>query len=331
MNADHPIPAWRVVMDGEDLTDRIAPRLLDLTLTECRGEEADQLELRIHDHDGQLAIPKRGVQLKVAIGWRDAGLIDKGTFKVDEAEHSGAPDIITVRARSADLTAAMRTRRERSWHEVTLGTILRALAGEHGLKAQIAEALASVDIPHLDQTGESDVHLLTRLGKRFDAVATVKGGALIFAPIGSGTTSSGLALPGARITRSSGDGHRWSLADRESYTGVTAAWADRGRARKRTVTVGDGKNAKRLKPTYGSQAEARQHAQAEWGRVQRGVATFGIALALGRADVYPEQTVTVEGFKPEIDGSRWLVTKATHTITGSAGFTTALEMETAPG
>lgn len=36
----YSIPQWRVVLDGIDLTERIAPRLLDLTLTECRGGEA---------------------------------------------------------------------------------------------------------------------------------------------------------------------------------------------------------------------------------------------------------------------------------------------------
>lgn len=118
----YPIPAWRVVLDGVDLTERLAPRLLDLSLTESRGDEADQVDLRVHDHDGRLALPRRGVTLQVAIGYEGSGLFDKGTFKVDDVEHSGSPDIITIRARSADLTGAVRRRRERSWHDTTLPT-----------------------------------------------------------------------------------------------------------------------------------------------------------------------------------------------------------------
>jgi phage protein D len=79
-----------VVLDGQDLTDRLAPRLLDLSLTESRGDEADELNLRLHDHDGRVALPRRGVTLQVAIGWRESGLFDKGTFVVDDVEHSGA-------------------------------------------------------------------------------------------------------------------------------------------------------------------------------------------------------------------------------------------------
>lgn len=326
--ADYPIPAWRVVLGGQDLTERLRPRLLDLTLTEARGGEADQLDLRIHDHDGAMALPRRGVELAVSLGWRDGGLIDKGTFSVDEVEHSGAPDIITVRARSADLAHPMRTRRERSWHRVTLGAVLRTLAGEHGLQARVAPALAAVDIAHLDQTGESDAHLLTRLGKRYDAVATVKAGALIFAPIGAGTTASGIQLPTARITRADGDQHRFAQADRDKYSGVRAYWNHKPGADRKSVLVGNSGNAKRLRETFNTQAEAREQANAEWKRIQRGAATLSYTLALGRADLYPEQRVRVEGFKPEIDGTGWLIAKATHTVKGESGYTTQLELET---
>ncbi len=326
----YAIPAWRLVLDGKDLTDKLRPRLLDLTLTECRGGEADQLELRIHDHDGALALPGKGVLLHAAIGYQDEGLVDKGTFKVDEVEHSGAPDVITVRARSADLTQPLRTRRERSWHATTLGAILRNIAGEHGLQARIAPALESVAIAHLDQTQESDAHLLTRLAKRYDAVATVKAGALLFSPIGSGTTPSGKPLPRTSIVRKDCDQHRFSSADREVYTGVRAYWHDKGAARRKSVLIGKSGNAKRLRESYSNEAEARDQAGAEWQRIQRGAAKFAITLARGRPDVYPEQRIDVTGFKTGIDGE-WLVARVSHSITGTAGFTTSLELETPAG
>lgn len=329
MAVSYPVPAWRVVLDGQDLTDRIAPRLLDLTLTESRGDEADQLDLRLHDHDGRMALPRRGVRLQLALGWQGSGLVNKGTFIVDDVEHSGAPDIISIRARSADLTGAMRGRRERSWHATTLGDILGVIAGEHSLKTAIAPAIAAIAVPHLDQANESDVNLLTRLGKRFDAVATVKAGTLVFSPIGSGTTPGGLQLPAATITRASGDQHHYSVGDRETYTGVRAYWNDHKAAKRNSLLVGQRGNEKRLQATYASEAEARQRAAAELKRADRGTATMSITLALGRADLYPEQAITVSGFKPEIDGTDWLVAKTTHEISGTSGFTTALEMERA--
>lgn len=327
MSANYPIPMWRATLDGVDITDRIAPRLLDLTLTESRGDEADQVDLRLHDHDGRLALPRRGVTLALAFGWADSGIVNKGTFVVDEAEHSGPPDIITIRARSADLTRSIRTRRERSWHDTTLGAVLRTLAGDHALKAAVAPALDSVALPHLDQGNESDLNLLTRLGKRFDAVATIKSGTLIFKPIDSATTKEGISLPVQTLTRASGDSHRYTVVDRDAVTGVRAYWGDRSAARRKAVLAGSSKNEKKLQQTYASESEALQHAKAELQRLARGTATLSFKLALGRADLYPGQAVKVVGIKPDVDSMNWLVVKATHAIDGNTGFTTTLELE----
>jgi hypothetical protein len=323
----HRIPAWRVTLDGRDLTARLAPRLLELTLSEQRAGEADQLDLRIHDHDGRLALPSRGAELSVALGWQGGGLVDKGRYRVDEVEHAGPPDIVTVRARSADLTAALRARRDRSWHDTTLGEVLRSIAGEHGLSPRIAPALDALPLPHLDQSGESDAALLTRLGKQHDAVATIKAGRLLFLPTGKGETASGEPLPAAQVRRRDGDGHRYHVADREAYSGVRAYWHDVEGANRRSVLVGKSGNAKRLRDSFASEQAAREAAEAEWARIQRGLATLSLTLAWGRPDLYPEQPCRVSGFKPEIDDTDWLIVKVTHSV-GSSGFVTSLELET---
>lgn len=50
------------------------------------------------------------------------------------------------------------------------------------------------------------------------------------------------------------------------------------------------------------------------------------SLALGCPEIRSELSVTVCGFKPEIDGTDWLVDRATHTIS-DAGLQTSLELE----
>lgn len=329
----YPKPAWRITLDGADLTTRIAPRLLDLTLEEGRGDDADQLDIRIHDHDGRMDIPKRDAELKVAIGWEGEGLVDKGVFIVDEVEHSGSPDIISIRARSANFTKQMRIRREKSWHNTTVGAVVKAIAARHSLKAKVHPKLASRKVAHLDQTNESDAHFITRLSKRHDAVATVKNGTLLFSPIGSGETASGdgTPLPDATIHRNQGDQHRYSVAGRDSYSGVRAYWSDKKGATQKDVLVGSSDNARRLPGKYHSEQEAKEQAEAAFNRIQRGEATLSYSLALGRPDIYPEQRVNVVGFKPIIDATEWLVVKVRHQINGSSGFTTQLEMETGMG
>ncbi|KAB8065723.1 phage tail protein I [Janthinobacterium violaceinigrum] len=46
----------------------VSPRLINLTLTLCRGDESDQLDISLDDSDGKLALPPRGAQIALALG-----------------------------------------------------------------------------------------------------------------------------------------------------------------------------------------------------------------------------------------------------------------------
>lgn len=239
----HPQPIYWLTVDGTDITSVIQGRLIDLTLTDNRGFEADQLELRLDDTDGLLDLPPRGAEIRLAIGWKNSGLVPKGTYTVDEVEHSGTPDTLSVRARSADLRSGLTTQRERSWHDVPLGDIITTIADENDLEPLIQATLAGQYIEHIDQTNESAVNLLTRLATQFDAIATVKDGKLIFIPAAGGVSASGLPLPTVNITRESGDQHRFSIADRGNHTAVKATYNDVEKAIKGEVTWGKEENS----------------------------------------------------------------------------------------
>lgn len=320
--------AFSITLDGKDLTSKIEPRLQSLSISESRQDEADTLDITLDDHDGRMAIPNRGAVLQVSIGWEGEDLVDKGKFTVNEVEHSGAPDAITIRARSASMTKGMGERQEKSWHGQSLGAIVRTIAGRHKLKPVVGPRLASVVVPHIDQTNESDMSFLTRLAKRFDAVMTVKDGNLLFMPIGTGRTASGRALPALTIKRADGDRHRYNITERESYAGVRAFYHSNGDAEKKHVTIGgeDNKNLKKLPEVYPTVGEARAAAAAELKRVQRNQATLSYSLAIGRADIAPELPISVSGFKAEIDRTPWLVKQVRHAIS-DGGFTTEIELE----
>lgn len=324
---------WRLVVDGQDIAPRAGHRLLSLTLTEKRGVDADELNVDLTDHDDRLALPPEGARIRLALGWRDAetgqiiDLIDKGGFKVDEILHQGALDHLSIIARSADLSGDFRRRRSQSWAQTTLGRVLQEVADRNDLALSVDPGMAARPLPHLAQDRESDTAFLARLGRRFDAVATVKSGVLLFGPPGRGRTPSGRALPAIRLTRRSGDNHSYSRAARDAYGGVIAQWRDRAGAETREVVVGSETGARRLGRLYASEDAARTAAQAEMDKLQRGAAEFTLNLAWGRPDIGPEQPITVAGFKPEIDGTDWIVTEATHALDGSGGLRTALKCE----
>ena len=349
----HPSPAWRVSIGGRDITKKIEPRLIELSLTDHRGLEADQLELCLSDTDGGLEIPPRQAEIELFLGWEDSCLIDKGTYIVDEVEHSGTPDRLSVRARSADLREGIITRKERSWNDTTIGAIVEAIAAEHELIPVVSPELASEHVAHLDETSESDANLLTRLAKRFDAVATVKSGRLLFYKIGKAESLSGIPLDRVRLVRSDGDGHRFHVADRDSCVAVTGKWHNlssgetesttvtrqrdekklgKGKARrasKKTAqerTEHSAKNTKVLRHLFATKEEAERAASAALEAIDRGISTFCLTLARGRPDLIPEQPVEVEGWKPEIDEVDWLIRKVTHKL-NDRGLTSDIELE----
>lgn len=326
-DAAYPVPAFRLSVDGNDIAHMVSPRLMSLGLTDNRGVEADQLTITLSDHDGLLSIPPKGAVLRLWLGWSDTGLVDKGTYTVDETEHSGAPDVLSIRARSADLRKGLKTKRERSWSNTTLGDVLGDIAIGNGLTATISGALDGLPILQLDQANESDANLISRLGEEFDAVASVKAGCLLCIPAGGGKTASGLDLPHITLTRAEGDQHRYLQADRDSYDGVRAYYYDVNSAKKQEAIAGGGDNLKDLRHTYSDQQSALRAARAEFRRLQRGSATLSYTLAMGRPDLIPELTYTLQGVKEEIDEIIWYGGNVEHSLTADGGYTVSLDLE----
>ena len=91
--------------------------------------------------------------------------------------------------------------------------------------------------------------------------------------------------------------------------------------------LGTDENVLVLNRTYANRSNAERAAKMQWERLQRGVASFSLQLAEGRADLYTEMPVKVSGFKQPIDDAEWTITTLTHTVSPDNGFTTSLELE----
>lgn len=362
-NKNHKIPAYNITVTdkkgSKDITNIVTDRLISLAVIDNRGFDADEMDLLLTDHDGALALPSRGAKIAVSIGWKGEGLVKKGEFTVDEIQYAGTPDTLTIRARSADLRGSLNTKKERSFHDITLGDLIAQLAAENQLKGYCGVELENEKIDHLDQTNESTVNLLTRLADQYDAIATVKNGVLLFMQMGMGQSASGNPLPEMLIEKQSGDSYNFTLAESDNYTAVRAYWHDPDTGKKGEIVVDEntkierksrttkkGKQSKRkyntvnqaepvesdadqmktLRHTYKTEQSALNAAKAAFDRMKRGVATFTLTLAEGDPMLMPELPVIVQGFKPAIDSTQWIISKVTHNISDS-GFTTVAEME----
>ncbi|WP_303819640.1 phage tail protein [Actinobacillus minor] len=82
-----------------------------------------------------------------------------------------------------------------------------------------------------------------------------------------------------------------------------------------------------LRHEYASKQTAINAVKAKFAKLKRGTASFKLSLAQGEPDLIPEMPVIVQGFKPEIDSTEWLIVRVTNKIDSGTGFTTELEME----
>jgi phage protein D len=335
-------PDWRITLDGEEVDPL---RLVDLSTTDNRGLEIDTMVATFSDKDGLLAMPQKGVELALFIGYVGQDLVDRGTFVVDVVRHTGPPDQVQITAKSARVSQKngrdnvntevgegpkLKQGRERSWVEITLGDMLRQIAEPYGLEVRVSKELEGHFFAQIDQT-ESDQHFLTRIANDLDAVATVKAGRLLFLQAGKGENADGQKIERITIERKDGDTHDYEAADKGRWTGCSAHWHDHATGKRERVDEGKEGYRKQLPRTYPSEVEARRAAKSEMQRLGRGLATIRLSVADADPALFAETPVTLQGWnKPEIDHDRWVITRVTLGIDSSTGLGATIQAEERP-
>jgi phage protein D len=194
-------PQFRILSNGSDLTTDYAPRLLLLEVVDSTDEQSDSLSLTLdcaRDGEKLLPIPQRGDRIEVWIGYGNALVRVANAFVVDEIEIEGPPDTLSVRCSSTPFTAdsfkgtkSLVTRRSASYDNTTVAEIVNAVAKRNGLQASVADEIGSLQIPHLDQTNESDTSFLLRVVRQAGGILKPQDGRIVVLAEAGGTTTSG--------------------------------------------------------------------------------------------------------------------------------------------
>jgi len=294
-------------------------RLISLRLEDEAGEKSDLLELVFDDRAPHIALPPKGVEIDVALGFGTA--VSLGTFTVDGVSASATPArTVTVSAKPVSMAASIKEPRTRTWSAPTLRTIVETIAAEHGLEPALVADLANYAYPHLVQAGESDLNLLTRLARQHDAVAKPKDGRLLFYRRGDND-------PGSVITLTAEDFATWDWKndDRPLYNRCIAWWRDFDLGIRRKIELGSGEPVIELRHTYQSEGVARSAAETELRSSNRQEGSFIGRLAHGNPYLRAERRINVSGLRDGPDGL-WMLTRVSHGYT-RRGFTTRFEAE----
>lgn len=320
-------PVFKIELDGKDITARLARHIISQSLSDKRGMKADDLTLTFEDTEQKLTLPAPGRKIKYWLGYEETGLVFKGVFVIDEIEHSGAPDRISVKATSADFTAGLKTKKETYYENTTLGDIISIIAGLHDLKQSVTDILAANSIDHLTQTNESDLNFLSRLAKDRGAFFAVKNETIIFCEESASKTASGLDLPPFPLDRRDTSGHRFTERTRKNkFTGAKAAWYQIPLSEKTWEIEGTDDQCKALSNMFPDADQAKAAAKSEYARLQRGELTMNINLSMGNPALIPETPVTLTGFKSNMTAVAWVIKSVNHTL-DTNGLNTVIDLE----
>lgn len=337
-------PIFRITADRVDVTAAVRDRLIELVITDEAGIQSDELKLTLDDRrreDGAIAeLPRIGTSLTVSLGYAESSLVSLGRFIVDELEIRAPPATLTVSSKAADMVGPFRSPKTRSWDETTLGKIVEKIAGEHRYTPKLDPELGRIAIPHLDQTEESDMALLTRLAAKHDALAKPVAGFLVLAKQGAVKSFTGQALP--TINLSVSDLAEWryqhsarkpggSGATRDANTqsppttatgGTKAYWWDFDKGARREVTTGK-PPFEEIRYVHATEAEARAAAATKKNKGERGQGELSFSLP-GDPRLAAEGRISI-ALRPGIP-LEWRIKRVEHRL-GGQGYTCQVDCE----
>lgn len=295
-------------------------RLLSWTHIDAAGIESDQLTLTI-SLEGLEGMPSLGGKIGLRVGYLESGLVDKGEFVVTRRTPTLFPLRLTLVATAAPFSASDQTgfkqRRSVSHGPTTLGALFRELTSRHGFSPRVAPELSLMKIEHIDQSNETDMGFLTRLARRYDAVAKPVNELYVLARRGQAKSLSGKVLPEVKLSvttnnRPGDQAFTSAILDetaRAKYQGCKTTWWDAAAGKLRNEESGIAP-FKTLRQRFQSADDARAAAEGETRRMMREALKVAIECP-GNPALSAEGIVLLDPSWPDFMRGRWSIDKVT--------------------
>lgn len=319
-------------VDGADLTDTLMDRVTRLTVVDAEGLASDTLEVELDDRGQRIQLPASGDRLRLLLGYLERPPVPTiGDFVVDEVRLSGPPLTISFSAKGADMVrTSVKAPRIDAGDDDTLDKLARRIAQRQGLEPHIHPDAAHIPIGHIDQQGESDMALLTRVARARDWVLRLDGERLTLRPHAGNLPPAREPQPwrpalhrldARRITR-----YDYTSNSRSQYSKVRSYYYDPDTGRRVPVEVGDGQHqdAPVMEVRHDAKDEraARDAAAARLRQLRRSSGSLTIELP-GDTRLLAGHHVLVTGLSDPV-GGQWVIQRAEHTL-DAEGLRTRIE------
>ena len=316
------IPDFQVTLGGTDRTELIRPLLSTISVIDKPGIDADTCDITLKAEQ-MLAIPERGTDVVVKLGYRERGLSEVFSGVGNRVGFSGPPDRLFIQATGIALSddKRMQGTHTRSWNDATLGDVLTEIIQDAGFKARVHDDLSGIELNRVIQTIETDIEILSQLAKVYGGVIKSDGEIVAVVPRDSLETASGEKLATVTVDRTECSKYSWTLRHRQGYKTVVAFYQDDGEGQTKAHIEGSGSPELRLKPIFPTGDAAQKAAARELGKLKM---LHTIQLTVPGQFVATGSPLKVTGFPEPLDRD-YQVLRVTHSY--GKGYTTQIEAE----
>jgi len=326
-------PRAEIKVNGKPVATLFNERLISVTISDKEGVTSDTISCELNDGNPFADIPKKGDTITAALGYRETGIADFGSYTVDDPEVRCLPYGMTINGKGANVRDKAKQHRSRHWDQKTVKDIVSQIAGENGLSPVIDGEVGAYKYEWFGQQDESDLHVVERLARRHDALFSIKDGKLIFVKKGSGQAASGAALTAVVATPFNiVEGTcRVNFAHRNKFKKVKGRHQDRKQAKLVEVeedSDDEGTAEYTMPEPFADPDEAKKAAKAKAKHLKSETIRTTVTL-WGDPTIRAGAPFTYSRVRPGVDGIEFIIETATHTIS-KAGYTTQVEAKLKP-
>ena len=171
--------AVKITFDGTNISKSIQLYLKSLTYTDNEADQADDLQIQLHDRDSiwmeqwlieainAASSAKLTINADILLeNWLGDGkdiVLPCGGFELDNVGLSGPPATITIKSTSLPFSESVRqTKKNNAWENTYLSAIANELAGTNGMSCMY-ESAHDPFYKRVEQIDASDIDFLYRL------------------------------------------------------------------------------------------------------------------------------------------------------------------------
>lgn len=327
-------PRWILSYAGKNITADISSAVVEISFVDHEGHVGNEIEVRVADEHRRFQgpwYPATGDLLNLQIGYAGETLAPCGDFNIDELELDFPPDVMHIRALAATITSPWRTPIAQGYENQTLTQIASTIAAKHGYSVVGLPNAINVTFQRVTQNRETDLAFLKRIAREhnYDFKIDTQSGAsgthrvLVFYSIPALEAQA----PIRTFTRA--DIMRGHLKARTHRVYASAVASYQNPATKSLVTQSASASSAPTPDTLKvatrieTAPQAALKAQAALHRHNM-MQTTGHLTMPGDAAMLAGVVITLSGFGAY--SGNYLVSKATHRLERSSGYTTELEV-----